>query len=531
MQLRANHHYPSRRSAVAADNLVSTSHPLASQAGLSMLAKEGNAVDAALAAAITLTVVEPTGNGIGSDAFAILWDGTQLHGLNASGRSPSAWEPSRFSGLDQIPFRGWESVTTPGAVSGWVELSSKFGALPFETLFEPAIGYASGGFPVSPVIAALWERAGEQLSDQPGFAETFLPLGRAPKAGEYFSSPGHARTLELIAETNGRAFYEGEIADKIAAFAKAHGAALSVEDLASHKVDCCGTISRHFDDVTLHEIPPNGQGIAALMALGILSQTAIRDMDVDDPMAAHLQIEAIKLALRDTEAYVADLDYMQSVGVDDLLDDGYLASRAREIDANVATNFGVGAPKHGGTVYLTAADASGMMVSFIQSNYAGFGSGVVVPGTGVALQNRGAGFSLDPSHQNYVGPGKRPFHTIIPGFLMGPQDPLMSFGVMGGPMQAQGHVQMVLRTQLFGQDPQMAADAPRWRVTDGLGVACETTMDAETLDTLQSMGHDITLEAPDNAFGFGGAQLIQRLPDRGYVAGSDPRKDGAAMGF
>ncbi len=368
MHLRANHHYPSRRSAVAADNLVSTSHPLASQAGLSMLARGGNAVDAALAAAITLTVVEPSGNGIGSDAYAILWDGIELHGLNASGRSPAKWEPGRFSGLNQMPFRGWESVTVPGAVSAWVELSSRFGALPFEALFEAAIGYASRGFPVSPVIATLWQRAGEQLGDQPGFAETFLPNGRAPKAGEYFQSPGHARTLQLIAETRGRAFYEGEIADKIAAYAKAHGAALTVGDMAAHKADWCGTISQGFDDVTLHEIPPNGQGIAALMALGILSQTSIRDMDADDPMAAHLQIEAIKLALRDTEAYVADLDYMRDVTVDDLLDDGYLASRAREIDTNAATNFGAGAPKHGGTVYLTTADASGMLVSFIQSN-------------------------------------------------------------------------------------------------------------------------------------------------------------------
>ncbi|MEX0339085.1 MAG: gamma-glutamyltransferase family protein [Arenibacterium sp.] len=531
MQLRANHHYPSRRSAVAADNLVATSHPLASQAGLSMLAQGGNAVDAALAAAITLTVVEPTGNGIGSDAFAILWDGNDLHGLNASGRAPAAWSHDRFAGLDQMPFRGWESVTVPGAVSAWVALSDRFGKLPFETLFEPAIGYASSGFPVSPIIAALWERAGHQLGDQPGFAETFLPDGRAPKAGAYFQSPGHARTLRLIAETKGRAFYEGEIAEEIATHAKAHGAALSLEDMTAHKADWCGTIARSFDDVALHEIPPNGQGIAALMTLGILSQTGIRDMDADDPMAAHLQIEAMKLALRDAEAYVADPEHMQNITVEDLLDDGYLTARAKEINMKTATNFGAGAPKHGGTVYLTAADASGMMVSFIQSNYAGFGSGVVVPGTGVALQNRGAGFSLDPAHQNFVGPNKRPFHTIIPGFLMGPKAPIMSFGVMGGPMQAQGHVQMVLRTQLFGQDPQMAVDAPRWRVTEGLGVACESTMDHATLATLQDMGHDITLEAPDNAFGFGGAQLIHRLPDRGYVAGSDPRKDGAAVGF
>lgn len=531
MELRSHHPYPSRRSAVAADNIVSTSHPLAGQAGLRMLAQGGNAVDAALAAAITLTVVEPTGNGIGSDAFAILWDGNALHGLNASGRSPAGWTPDRFAHLTKMPFHGWESVSVPGAVSSWVALSERFGKLDFATLFEPAIGYAESGFPVSPVIAALWQRAADQLSDQPGFAETFMPGGHAPKAGEYFASSGHARTLRLIAETKGKAFYEGEIAAEIAAFARKHDAVLTQQDLANHASDWCGTISKSFDDSTLHEIPPNGQGIAALMGLGILANTGIRDMSADDPRALHLQIEAMKLALRDAESYVADLDHMKTITVDDLLDDGYLASRAHQIDLTRATDFGAGAPKQGGTVYLTAADASGMMVSFIQSNYAGFGSGVVVPGTGVALQNRGAGFSLDPSHQNYVGPNKRPFHTIIPGFLMGSDGPKMSFGVMGGPMQAQGHVQMVLRTQLFGQDPQMAVDAPRWRVTDGLGVACESTLPEATIEALRAMGHQITLEAPDNAFGFGGAQLIHRLPGRGYVAGSDPRKDGAAVGF
>ena len=531
MNLRASHHYPSRRSAVAADNMVATSHPLAAQAGLSMLAQGGNAVDAALATAITLTVVEPTGNGLGSDAFAILWDGQQLHGLNASGRSPAGWSANRFAGQDAMPFRGWESVTVPGAVSSWVALSEKFGKLPFARLFEPAVKYAETGFPVSPIIASLWHIAGQQLGAQPGFADTFLPDGRAPVAGEYFTSPGHARTLKLIAETKGKAFYEGEIAEEIAAFAAQHNAALTVDDMAAHTFDWCGTISRSFDTVTLHEIPPNGQGIAALMALGILSHTAIRDLDADDPQALHLQIEAMKLALRDAETYVADPRAMRDTTIDAMLDDGYLAARARQIDPDRATDTQAGAPKHGGTVYLSAADASGMMVSFIQSNYAGFGSGVVVPGTGVALQNRGAGFSLDPASQNHVGPGKRPFHTIIPGFLMKDDAPLMSFGVMGGSMQAQGHVQMTLRTELFGQDPQMAVDAPRWRITQGLGVSCESSMPEATTDRLRAMGHAVSLDAFDDAFGFGGAQLIRRLPDRGYVAGSDPRKDGAAMGF
>ncbi|UOA28639.1 gamma-glutamyltransferase family protein [Pseudosulfitobacter sp. DSM 107133] len=531
MQIRTLHPYPSRRSAVLADNMVVTSQPLAAQAGLAMLAQGGNAVDAALATAIALTVLEPTGNGLGSDAFAILWDGQELHGLNASGRSPANWTPERFAGHVDMPYRGWESVTVPGAVSSWVALSERFGRLPFGDLFVPAIRHAEDGFAVSPVIAALWARAAEELAHQPGFAETFLPQGRAPQAGERFRAPGHARTLRAIAETKGKAFYEGEIAQEIVAYAKQHDAALSLADLAGHRPDWCGTISTAFDDAVLHEIPPNGQGIAALMGLGILSHTAIRDMGADDPQALHLQIEAMKLALRDAEAHVADPAHMVDVTAQDMLDAGYLAARAALIDPARAQDFGAGAPKRGGTVYLTAADASGMMVSFIQSNYAGFGSGVVVPGTGVALQNRGAGFVLDPGHPNVVAGGKRPFHTIIPAFLMGPEGPRMSFGVMGGPMQAQGHVQMVLRTQLWGNDPQMAADAPRWRVTEGLGVACETTLPAATLQALRDMGHDITLEAPDNAFGFGGAQLIHRLKGGGYAGGSDPRKDGAAVGF
>mmetsp|Transcript_23331 Transcript_23331/g.40560 ORF Transcript_23331/g.40560 Transcript_23331/m.40560 type:complete len:532 (+) Transcript_23331:2087-3682(+) len=531
MNLRATHAYPSRRSAVLAGNVVSTSHPLAAQAGLAMLARSGNAVDAAIATAITLTLVEPTGNGLGSDAFAILWDGSELHGLNASGRSPGAWTPERFADHHAMPFRGWESVTVPGAVSAWVALSDRFGKLPFADLFAPAIGYAENGFLVTPIIAELWRRAGETLADQPGFAEAFMPGGRPPKAGEVFVNAPLAKTLRLIAETKGDAFYKGELAEAICAFATEHGAALSMADMAAHRPDWCGTLAKSFDDLTLHEIPPNGQGIAALIAMGILSHTGIRDLDADDPQAFHLQIEAMKLALADAEAYVADADHMTPVTSDDLLNDAYLAQRAALIDPRKAQDFGAGAPKQGGTVYLTAADASGMMVSFIQSNYAGFGSGVVIPGTGISMQNRGAGFSLDPNSPNCVGPNKRPFHTIIPGFLMGPEGPRMSFGVMGGPMQAQGHVQMVLRTQIWGQDPQMAVDAPRWRVTERMGVAIEDTMPEGTLAALTALGHKISLEAPDNAFGFGGAQLICKLPGGGYAAGSDSRKDGAAVGY
>ena len=531
MDLRATHHYPSRRSAVLADNIVTTSHPLAAQAGLNMLARGGNAVDSAIATAITLTLVEPSGNGVGSDAFAIIWDGTELHGLNASGRSPAGWTPDRFAKYKSMPFRGWESVTVPGAVSAWVELSDRFGKLPFANLFEPAIGYAENGFIVTPKIAELWRLAEESLSNFPGFSEAFLSGGEAPKAGERFVNLPLAKTFRSIAKTKGASFYQGELAKAICAHAAEHGAALNLADMSAHKADWCGTISKSFDDLELHEIPPNGQGIAALMAMGILSHTRIRELGPDDPLAFHLQIEAMKLALADSETYIADGDHMFDVTTDLLLKDNYLARRAALIDEARAQDLKVGAPKNGGTVYLSTADASGMMVSFIQSNYAGFGSGIVVPGTGISLQNRGAGFSLDPTSQNQVGPHKRPFHTIIPGFLMDKNGPLMSFGVMGGPMQAQGHVQMLLRTQVWGQDPQMAVDAPRWRLIAGMDIACEDTMPNDTLKALKEMGHQISLEAPDNAFGFGGAQLICRLPDGGYAAGSDPRKDGCAIGF
>lgn len=529
MRLRHDPVYPSRRSPVLAENVVATSQPLATQAGLTILQQGGNAVDAAIATAAALTVVEPTGNGLGSDAFCILWDGKQLHGLNASGRAPAAWSPERFpNGMVQ---HGWDAVTVPGAVSAWVELSERFGKLGLATVLAPAIRYAEEGFIVSPVIAALWAKGAETLGKQPGFAETFMPGGRAPKAGERFRNPGAARTLKAIAETKGRAFYEGEIAEEIVAFAKAHGGAMTMADLAAQKPDWCGTVSQSFDDVELHEIPPNGQGIAALMALGMLQHTSIRDHGPDDLTAVHLQIEAIKLAYADLHAFVADRDHMTEVDETALLDPEYLKSRAALISEDKAQDFGPGAPKRGGTVLLNVADASGMMISFIQSNYAGFGSGVVVPGTGVSMQNRGFGFTTEEGHPNQVAGGKRPFHTIIPGFAMKNGQPLMAFGMMGGPIQAQGHMQLLLRTELWDQDVQTAADAPRWRMIEGLDVACEPSMAPELLDGLTALGHKVQVEAPDNAFGFGGAQLVHRLPEGGFAAGSDPRKDGQAAGF
>jgi gamma-glutamyltranspeptidase/glutathione hydrolase len=530
MQFSVDPLYPSRRSPVLARNAVATSHPLATQAGISMLHKGGNAIDAALAAAITLPVVEPTGNGIGSDAFCIVWDGKELHGLNASGRSPAGWTPERFAAQAEMPQRGWNSVTVPGAVAAWVDLSERFGKLPFETLFEPAIQYASRGYHVTPVIAELWRRGAETLRSQPGFAEAFMPGGRAPVAGEIFRSQDMADTLTLIAKTRGEAFYRGELAEKIAAHAALHDAVLTVADLDAHRNDWCGTISKDFGTASLHEIPPNGQGIAALMALGILKETEIAGLMPDSPEALHLEIEAMKLAFMDVHTYVADAMHMHEVKDSHLLDQAYLKSRAMLIDRAKASEFPVGAPKHGGTVCLATGDADGMMVSYIQSNYAGFGSGIVVPGTGISLQNRGFGFTTKAGHPNRVAANKRPFQTIIPGFVMGDDGPRMAFGLMGGPMQAQGHLQMMLRTQVWGQDPQTASDAPRWRVISGLDVVLETSMASQTIDRLEALGHKVSTEKPDSSFGFGGAQLIHRIAG-GYVAGSDSRKDGHAAGF
>lgn len=532
MTMNWNNPYASARSAVLGPNMVSTSQPLAAQAGLAMLHAGGNAVDAAVAAAMALTVVEPTGCGIGSDAFAIVSAPDGLHGLNASGRAPAGWSPDRFKGMDAMPQKGWDSVTVPGAVSAWVELSRKFGKLPFAQLAQPAIRYARDGFPVSPIIARLWESGREKLGDQPGFAECFLPGGRAPRAGEIFRSNGHADTLEAIADTHGEAFYRGDIARRIAAHAREHGAVLNEEDLAAHKVDWCGTISQRFHESVVHEIPPNGQGIAALMALGMLDELGVGDHPIDDVETVHMSIEAMKLALADVYQYNADIDHME-VAPAELLDRGYLAERARLIDRRVAGNHSHGTPRPGGTVYLAAADASGMMVSFIQSNYMGFGSGVVVPGTGISLQNRGHGFSLKSGHANEVGAGKRPSHTIIPAFATDLDGrPLMAFGVMGGPMQSQGHVQMSLRVLRYGQNPQAAADAPRWRVTGGKGVALEPGFDPGVVEALRLRGHEVTIEPGDGVFAFGGAQLIKRIASgNAYVGGSDPRKDGQVVAF
>ena len=520
--------YPTPHRPTMARNVVSTSQPLAAQAGLRMLLAGGNAVDAALAAAITLTVVEPISNGIGSDAFAIIWDGKQLHGLNASGRSPAAWTPEYFKGQKVVPVRGWNSVSVPGCVSAWVDLSKRFGKLPFGKLFEPAIEYAAKGFPMSPFIAERWDPQVPELRSQPGFAEAFLPGGRSPRVGEIFRFPEASKTLEKIAATKGEAFYRGELAEKIEAHARANGGAMTRADLAAHKNDWVGTISLDYRGLTVHEIPPNGQGIVCLMALGILSNFDVADHPVDSADSVHLQIEAVKLAFADAYRFVGDLGAME-LPAGRLLDPDYLKSRAKLIDMKRAQDFGHGSPPKGGTVYLTAADASGMMVSMIQSNFMGFGSGVVVPGTGISLQNRGSGFVLTPGHPNQVAPGKRPFHTIIPGFVTRNGAPLMSFGLMGGSMQPQGHTQMMVRMADYGQGSQGAIDAPRFRVVEGLEITFEDEWPRATIEELARRGHQV-MKLPEDYNAFGCAQIAHRLED-GYLCASDPRRDSLAVGF
>ena len=530
--------YASQRSPVFARNVVSTSHPLAAQAGLRMLQAGGNAVDAAIATAAVMTIVEPCSNGLGSDAFCILWDGQQLHGLNASGRAPQAWTPEYFKGkygadTKTPPKRGWDSVTVPGAVSAWATLSQRFGKLPFADLMAPAIEVAERGYAVPVIIQHKWTAAASlpELTTQPGFAQAFLPKGRQPQVGERFCFPEAARTLKLIADSKGEAFYRGEVAAAVAAYAREHGGAMTEADFNAYQPEWVGTVSQDYRGHTLHEIPPNGQGIAALIALGILSHFDVAALPVDGVASQHLQIEAMKLAFADVYKYVSEPATMRLKPAQ-MLDPAYLASRAKLIDPKRAQNFGPGHQPKGGTIYLTAADASGMMVSFIQSNYMGFGSGIVVPGYGVSLQNRGHGFTLDPTSDNLVGPGKRPFHTIIPAFLMKDGQPQMSFGVMGGDMQPQGHLQTTVRMIDYHQHPQAACDAPRWRYHGGI-VNNETGFDPATAQGLRDLGHRVEPFA-DSYQDYGAGQFIWRLGDpsvEGYAAASDPRRDGQAAGY
>jgi gamma-glutamyltranspeptidase/glutathione hydrolase len=512
---------------------------------MAVLRSGGNAVDAAIATAVALTVVQPGSNDIGGDLFAIVWDGSRLHGLNASGRSPAAltWDlaaaraeaPGAALGGSQaevakvMPAHGWLPVTVPGAPAGWRDLHERFGRAPFGSLFSDAIAYAGHGYPVSRQLAAGWPRSvelnrrlrGEEFEEWP---RIFTIGGRAPREGERFANPQAARTLELIAKSRAEAFYDGEIARAMAAHAAATGGLLTTDDLAAHTSTWVDPIGARYRDHEVWEIPPNGQGIAALLALSILDGMDVAAASPEQRL--HWQIEAMKLGFADAHAYVADPD-AAPVPVAGLLDPAYAAAR-RALITDGAGVPGPGDPARGGTVYLCTADEDGMMVSLIQSNYMGFGSHVAIPGYGFGLQNRGAGFSLGRMHPNVVAGGKRPFHTIIPGFLTRGGEPVGPFGVMGGHMQPQGHVQVVMSTVDDGLDPQAALDAPRWYWHAGRSLHAEPTMDPALVTSLRARGHEVTVE--DIHYGYG--QAIWRLPDgAGYVAGSEPRADGCAFGY
>ncbi len=493
-----------------------------------MLRRGGNAIDAAIATAITLTVVEPAMNGIGSDAFAIVWDGHGLSGINGSGKSPAAWTPDRFKGPN-MPTQGWDSITVPGAVSTWTALSKKFGDLPFEDLFEPAIRYARDGFQVGPKTAPVWSWSVESFAHFNSFQEHFTSQGRSPNTGEVFKRPDLVETLTDIARTDGESLYRGRLAGAIVGQSQQEGGVMTLDDLANHSVLWTDPIAQPYRNVVLHEIPPNGQGLAAQIALSILEHLDVQSTEPGSADWIHYQVEAMKIAIRAAFDHFADPAAMV-IPPSELLEPGSIARAANAISANATSQFPpVALPVSEDTVYLTTADADGRMVSMIQSNYRGFGSGIVIEGTGISMQNRGSGFVLTPGHPNIVAGGKRPFHTIIPGFVTRADgNPAMAFGVMGGHMQHQGHVQMVTRIFDHRENPQAASDAPRWHVSPDYRLALETGTPSGTVKALQERGHEARLVEDEGLFG--GAQLICCLED-GYCAASDHRKEGTAAGF
>jgi len=521
--------YPSRRNIVyAKKGMVATSQPLAAQAGLDMLKRGGNAVDAAIAAAACLTVVEPTSNGIGGDAFAIVWTGGKLYGLNASGPAPKAvsLQAIKAAGYEEMHLYGWIPVTVPGAPSAWAALSGRFGRLPLEEVLSPAVEYAYEGFTVSPTVASAWSRAYELYSGllkgeefKPWF-HTFAPSGKPPKPGETWRSPDHANTLERIARTGAGAFYRGELADRIHGFSEKYGGFLRKEDLEQYSPEWVEPIKVRYRGYDVWELPPNGHGIVALMALNILKGFDLCGEDA--ALSYHRQIEAVKLAFADCFEYLSDPRYM-NVSVADLLSEDYAAQRRKNI-GDRAVLPAAGIPPKGGTVYLATADGEGNMVSYIQSNFRGFGSGLVVPGTGISLHNRGSSFSLDKSHVNCIAPGKRPYHTIIPGFLTRGGKPVGPFGVMGAFMQPQGHVQVIVNTIDYKRNPQDALDAPRWQWMEGKRVYIEPQFPEPVAKALECFGHEIRRH--DDTPSFGRGQIIWRMEDGTLVGGTEPRADG-----
>ena len=510
-----------RSTVYAPHGMIATSQPLATAAGLAVLARGGNAVDAAVTAAAVLNVVEPQMTGIGGDMFAMVWSAKdrRLYGLNGSGRAGSLMTRDALlaKGHATMPQESVEDVTVPGALSGWDALLRRFGTVTLAQALAPAIGYAEGGFPVTPIITAEWGAEVAKLRKDEGARASYLVEGsRAPRPGEWFRNPDLARTLRLIAER-----------------VRALGGYLTVDDFKSHRPEWVEPIAVTFRGYRVWELPPNSQGVAALEMLKILEPFDLKGLGHNSAAYLHLLIETKKLAYADIARYTGDPAAM-SVPTGSLLTDAYAASRRALIDpARAADRPAPGKPLTASeTIYLTVADSSGNIVSFINSLYDAFGSGVVVPGTGFALQDRGAGFTLEPGLPNTVAPGKRPFHTIIPAFVTRPDGaggdaPWLSFGVMGGSMQPQGHVQLLLNLIVFGMDLQDAIDAPRFRHLEGRRVALEAPITDAVRSALAALGHEVTSEA---AVAFGGAQAILRLP-RGYAGGSDPRKDGMAAGY
>jgi len=527
-----SYRYPSRRSVVyGSRGMVAASQPLASQAGLAVLKMGGNAVDAAIATAAALTVVEPVSNGLGSDVFALIWKGGKLHGINGSGFAPKSLSPEFFhsKGLDSVPFNGWPAVTVPGAVATWRELSKKMGKLPLRDVLAPAIEYARKGYAVSVTSAYNWDIAFKKYStlegpEFRGWADVFAPNGRAPLPGEVFASAAQADTIAQIADSNGEAFYRGDIAKKIVDFASRTGGFITASDLADFEPEWTEPIGIDYRGYKVWEMPPNGQGLCALIALNILKGFELSERDCAETF--HRQIEAIKLGFADAHRYVADQRF-SSVPVQELLSDRYTDAR-RKLITGTATDFKPGDPMSGGTVYLSAADKDEngeiTMVSFIQSNYTGFGSGVVCPETGVAFNNRSACFSLTPDHPNIFAGGKRPYNTIIPAFLSKDGKPIGPFGVMGAFMQPQGHLQVVSNVVDFGMNPQEALDAPRWQWVRDLQVGIEPGFPTAPAQALARMGHEIAPQPNSNDFGRG--EIIW-LTEHGTFAGAtEPRTDG-----
>lgn len=529
--------YASRRRVVHAKRgMVCTSQPLASQAGLTILQQGGNAIDAAIATAICQTIVEPTNNGLGSDCFALVWTGGKLHGLNGSGYAPQRLTPEAVAAsgaTEKMPLRGWEAVTVPGAPSAWAELHKRFGRLPFAKLFEPAIYYAEQGYPVSPIVARFWQEGIDALTpykNNPAIAPWFATFdvhgnGVAPKTGELVTLPDHAKTLRILADSYCESYYRGELAQRLVEFSDKTGGYLSLEDLADYRAEWVEPVHINYHGYDVWEMPPNGHGITALMALNILKDMEIGAKDTGDTF--HKQIEAMKLAFADGMHYIADPRYMQT-RVEELLSDAYAAQR-RALIGETALEPTHGKPFCGGTVYLCTADGEGNMVSFIQSNYKDFGSGIVLPGYGINLNDRGAGFSLNPELDDYLAPRKKPYHTIIPGFLTHEGEAVGPFGVMGAYMQPQGHVQVIMNTVDWLLNPQSALDAPRWQWIAGKEIWLESSVAPEIVEDLRRRGHEVRVLEDDTTFGRG--EIIWR-DSNGVLAGAtEPRADGVVAAW